>query len=160
MKHSLIRWGNTFFDRPWRLLAFQPVLYFFIWGSAIRLTIDQDPPPNFAVTIAPGFYDVWLTLGAICPLIALLSWFLIQKCSGRKRFLGMWFRLSADLGILTTLFTYHIVNVFNDAPSESRIYGRYLQGAILIFTIGLVVRDVWTLVIVERLAGRIHSGEE
>lgn len=165
MKHSLIHWGNRFFDKSWRIIAFQPVLYLILWAAAIRLGLDHDDRQLSFDAIAPtGFYGVWITMGIICPMTSLLSWFLIQKRYGRQRFIGVWLRLASDVGVLTTIVAYHAAVIMmilddNDIDDEQYIYARYLQSATILFVAMLVIRDVWSLVIIERLARTIHYGE-
>jgi hypothetical protein len=155
-----IRRVDRYFGQDgWSLVAFQPILYFFLWGAAIRLWIDADPPPNFDDIITQGFYPVWLSLGIIGPPLALLSWFLIQKCYGKWTFIGMWVRWAADVTMFIAVLTYHLTNVAK-AATESRIYSRYIVGATLVFILCLIVRDAWVIFITERLAMRIHRGEQ
>lgn len=155
-----IRRVDAYFSTDtWSLVPFQPILYFFLWGAAIRLWIDQSAPPNFDDIVVRGFYPVWLGLGVVAPPLALLSWFLIQKCSGRWSFIGMWVRWVADVQMLVAVLAYHLTNVAKVA-TETRVYSRYLTGAILVFIVTLIIRDIWVLIITERLAFRIHRGDE
>lgn len=147
--------------RRWPLVPFQPILYLFTWGAALRLWDLQIEPPAFDEVFRPGVYSLWLAMGVIGPPLALLSWVLIQKCGGRWRYVGMWTRLSADILVGTTLLTYHIVivrNVLGQPITESCIFSRYMLGASIVFTIVLTLRDVWVIICTERLAGRIHRG--
>lgn len=156
------RVGRYLQSDTWVLVPFQPILYLFMWGAAVRLWFDdQSEPPGFDV-IAPEFYHVWLALSVGSPLLTLLAWWMIQKCSGRVSFLGLWFRLAADIGMFTAVVTIHIALAYTQAPAiyeEGRIWSRYLSGAVIVFLIGLLIRDVWVLAITERLAWRIHRGD-
>ena len=159
MTWDWVKRSNTYLtSAAWPAVRFQPTLYFFIWGASIRLAINKSEPPNFDV-IAHNFYVVWLTLGIVGPTLALLAWWLIQKRAGCWRFMGMWLRLSADISVTTVMLSYHIQNVINHSPSESKIFGRYVSAAAMLFVIFLVIRDMWTLVLTERLAGKIHRNE-
>lgn len=156
-----IRRIDSYFGQDgWSLIAFQPILYLFILGAALRLWINQAEPPNFDKSIVQGFYPVWLALGVTGPLLTLLSWFLIQKCRGRATFIGLWVRLSGDIQVFTVLLTYHITVVTTFQIDEARIFSRYVVGASIMFTIALIIRDLWVLFITERLAMRIHRGME
>lgn len=150
---------NTYIlESHWVVVPFQPVLYFFIFGASIRLGTNREQPIDFDGFIAPGFYELWVFLGIIGPLITLLSWWLIQKVSGRWRFIGLWLRLSGDVQVFTIILAYHIITTAQ-ARTESTIYSRYIVGASIIFVIAMIIRDVWVLVVTERLAARIHRGE-
>ena len=139
----------------WPAVRFQPMLYLFIWGATIRLALNKSEPPRFDV-IAHDFYVVWLTLGIVGPMLELLAWWLIQKRAGRWRFMGMWLRLSADIQVATVMVSYHLVGVLDRNPSEAKIFARYMSSVAMLFVVVLVVRDIWTLVLTERMAGRIH----
>lgn len=156
-----IRRIDTYFGQDgWSLIAFQPILYFFVCGAAIRLWANtSDVPLNFDDVVVCGFYPVWIAMGALGPIQALLSWYLIQKCRGTATFIGMWVRLGADIQVFTVILTYHIQATMR-AGTESMIFSRYMVGACMLFVIGLVIRDIWVLVITERLAKRIHRGVE
>ena len=38
----------------WSLIAFQPILYLFILGAALRLWVNEGEPPNFDKSIVRG----------------------------------------------------------------------------------------------------------
>ena len=95
----VLRTNRYLLSDAWPAIRFQPILYFVLWGAAIRLALSPAVPPNFSeITTAQIFYDVWLIQGISYPLLALVAWFLIEKRSGLTRFAGMWLRLSADMG--------------------------------------------------------------
>ena len=158
MLRRLIQKGNAFFNIDWRVIPFQPVLYTFLLGASLRLTINKTTPPNFDL-IAKDFYHIWLGMGIVGPLLGLWSWFWVIKRSGLKRFIGMWLRFASDITVLTMLLSYHVVTVHTNPITESRIFARYIVGAATMFVIILIIRDIWTLVITEKLAGRIHRGD-
>lgn len=65
----------------------------------------------------------------------------------------MWFRLASDIGIFTVLLSFHLTVVLSIPPaSEARIFSRYIVAASLLFSLGLVIRDVWALMLTERVA--------
>lgn len=160
MVRRIVRRLNRYFRvSAWSLIPFQPILYFFVWGAAIRLAINDGLPPPFDDTIARGFYEVWLTLGITGPPLTLLAWWMITKCSGRCTFLGMWLRLSSDIQVGTVLLSYHLVNVADKAAGEGKIFSRYVVGAAMLFTLCLVIRDMWVLILTEVMATRIRRGD-
>lgn len=150
---GLIARGNDYFDQSWRSIWFQPVLYLFLFGAGIRLAVNQtEPPPFTQVIAADGFYELWLALLVGSPPAAAVSWWLIFTRRGRFRYAGMWLRLSADLGVFVTLLTYHLAVIAGNPATESRIFSRYVVGAVMLFTVELIVRDVWALAVVEARA--------
>ena len=159
LRRAISAW-DSFFNNSWRLIPFQPILYFFLWGAAIRLWVNQDQPPNFEDVIAHGTYGVWLFLGIVGPPLSLLSWRMIRQ-PGRIRFLGFWVRLSSDMMTFTTVLAYHIVTVLTYRnPDEARIFSRYIIGSALAFMSFLIIRDLAAIVLVERVARRIHRGDK
>lgn len=149
--------ANEFFSKSWRLMAFQPVLYFFIFGVSIRLWLNQTEPPAFKEVIASGFYGIWLFLGVASPILALISWIFIQKLRRRWSFIGMWTRLASDISVFTSLLTYHLVTL--DGRTEVMIFNRYVLASTMVFVLTLIIRDIWAIVLMERLATQIHSSE-
>lgn len=58
------------------------------------------------------------------------------------------------------LWLFHYVAVRTEwTDDKSDIYLRYLVGACLVFLVVIVVRDMWALVMTERIAGAIDRGE-
>lgn len=146
---------NQFFFKDWRIMAYQPVLYLFIFGASIRLWHNETEPPNFKEAIADHSYGLWLVLGVFGPIISLISWFMIKIPSGRSTFVGMWVRLAADIGVFTNILSYHLVTL--DGKTEEMIFSRYILGSTLLFVFLLIVRDLWTIYVMEKLAGQINS---
>ena len=136
-------------------MAYQPVLYFFVFGASIRLWHNETEPPNFKEAIADHFYGIWLSLGVFSPIIALISWFMIKIPSGRSTFVGMWVRLAADIGMFTNVLSYHLVTL--DGKTEEMIFSRYILGSTLLFVFSLIIRDLWTIYVMEKLARQIDS---
>ena len=131
---------NVYFSARWAGIRFQPILYLYLFGASVRLWLNKTEPPNFDDVIAKGFYGVWLGMGMGGPVLALLAWLLITQGSGRKRFIGMWCRMGADIIVFSTLLTFHVVSVQVNAATESRIFSRYMIGAATTFVIGLLIR--------------------
>ena len=157
---NFIRKTNVFLTvNIWRpVVLFQPILLFFMWGATVRLAVSDSPPPRFEkVSNFIWFYDMWLAMGIFYPMLALASWWMIEKCSGKVRFLGMWARLTSNIGLVTVMISFHLADVLRDKPdiSESHIFSRYIMASALCFLCLLVVRDIWTLVLAEKLAKRI-----
>jgi hypothetical protein len=155
---QFVAWGNIFFTRRWPIIAFQPILYLFLWGAFLRLAASPKVPASFAHVISDAYYQMWLGLGLVSPPLALLSWWLITHCRGLLRYRGMWFRLAADIGMFTSVLAYHLVVVLNNPVNESRMFSRYIVAACMVFMLTLIVRDMWALQLTEQVARRIHRG--
>lgn len=157
MGDRLVRFTN-YFSKPWRIMAFQPVLHFFIFGATVRLWIDQTEPPNFKERISENFYGIWLFLGVFAPILSFVAYLLIKKINRYScSFIGLWVRLAGNLGIFTVLLTYHVATTVGEIRTETMIFNRYLVGSLIFFSAVLVFRDVSTLVITEKLATQLHS---
>lgn len=160
MAWQWIKRANAYLsDQPWPPVRYQPILYLFLFGAAVRLWRNQQTPPAFDQIIADGTYNVWLGIGMGAPVLSLISWWMIVKRSGITRYIGMWARAGADLLIFIYLLSFHIVTVKTFDHNEPRIFSRYVVGATTVFVLTLIIRDVWTLVITERLARRLHRGD-
>lgn len=166
VRQRLIQLGNKYFSgRQWPLVAFQPILYFFIFGASTRLWIDPDSPVNFSYILGSEddsrqYYGIWLALGILGPIISLASWLLVTKCNRRLRFIGLWLRWAADIMVFAMFLSYHVTVAVADTisheSSEEHIFARYGQGSVLFFLACLLIRDIWTLVLTERMASQIH----
>lgn len=133
----------------WRPVFFQPVLALFMWGAALRLSVEQSAPPPFEKVVGVWFYDVWLALGLLCPAMILTAWFLIRR-GGRAIVMGMGMRLAGDIGLFTMLMSYHMTVVTLIPISETRLFSRYVVAAVMVFTLELIVRDILAMALVEQ----------
>ena len=158
-----IRWGaRAFTADPWHRVAYQPILYLFLWGAAARVWLDNDEPAIPFNVLASGVDHIWLFLSLFCPPLALLSWLLITGRVVRWRkgaLAGLWTRLGADVGEFAALLTYHVVTLRAAVMREAevQVYFRYITGATVLFVAALVVRDVWSIVAVERIAADMRA---
>lgn len=154
-------WGERLFNAgTYRRVAFAPWLYAFIWGATLRIGVtDRYPPIPFIA--GPLVERVWTILALVCPLLALAAWWLIDHSKwSRATLAGIWVRLTADIGLAAVLVTYHVSVVLNprSPPSEARIFSRYLLGAIVMFSIMLVARDIWVIRRTEKVARGMRRG--
>ena len=141
----------------WRPVFFQPVLALFMWGAALRLLVEQSAPPPFEKVVGVWFYNVWLALGLICPLLILAAWFLIRR-GERGIVMGMGLRLAGDIGLFTMLMSYHMTVVTIIPISETRLFSRYIVAAVMVFTLELIVRDILAMALVEQTWRRRGGG--
>lgn len=158
----LLHWGDRVFTHDsWHRVAYQPVLFFFLWGAAVRLCFTRESHPSqISGILSDQSETIWLGLSMICPPMALLSWWLILKARFQMAALiGLWMRLAADLGQLTALLVYHVATiqfaVMRDA--EVQVVFRYITGATCVFVFLLVVRDIWAITATERVASMLRD---
>lgn len=157
-------WGaRAFSDHGWHRVSYQPVLYLFVWGAALRVAITSDTPIPFDVVFSPYVETAWVPLGLICPPLAFLAWWLMgHKCRlPRSALAGLWLRLAADAGQFAVLQIFFIVSFAVDPHSdESHVYSAYILASAMLFMLIVLVRDVWSLVMTEKLAGVIARSEK
>lgn len=154
----LIARADEYYDRDWRIVWFQPALYLFMFGVSIRLITFPGAQLSFAnLNLPHSFYDAWLTMGLACPVMALISAFLIHA-GGRARVFGFGSRLAADIGMFTFLLSYHLAVIFTNPVTESRLVSRYVVAAAMVFMLEVILRDVWAIRINEKRTARIRRG--
>lgn len=149
LRGAVSRLVHRYQSDDWRPVFFQPVLALFMFGAALRLAVETSAPPPFEKVVGLWFYDVWLSMGLLCPPMILAAWFLIHR-GGRARVMGMGMRLAGDLGLFTMLMSYHMTVVTLIPISETRLFSRYVVAAVMVFTLELIVRDVLAMALVER----------
>lgn len=162
MLEWFLRVGHRVFSHDsWHRVPFQPVLYFFLWGATVRVFITERNAPIRFELLTVYAERTWLALGLLCPPLTLLAWWLIRRCQKHwSTLVGMWMRMIGDLGQFIVLVVYHILMVayphIIEVP-DGEIFFRYLTGSCLVFVFLLFVRDVWALVLTERVAGAIYT---
>lgn len=155
----LARWVarlDSYYDRDWRPVLFQPILALFVFAVGIRLAIWTAPPPPFAAVLGYDFYEAWLTLAIGCPLAMAAAWAMIRS-SGRAGVFGRGLRLAADIGLFTVLLSYHVVSAQTGVLTESRVFVRYVFAAVLVFVLELIVRDLWAIRLLSLRAKGLRS---
>lgn len=142
----------------WQRIAFQPMLYLCLWVSAVFVVIvDRFQPTVFSSEHSGSvFWVVWAGLSLVCPLLAMFSLWLIQSPSGARKYQGLWVRLAADVGQLTAITMYSALRF---ASGDWHIYPMGVVVAAVIFVAHLVMRDAKRILVVEKLASKIHQKE-
>jgi len=138
----------------------RPVVHFMWWGQALRLIFsdgDALGPMTVETKFGHAMVEFWLGLSLGSPLMALLAWFLATRFSGRARYFGIRLKLLADVGLFTSLLTYHLSVVLVNPATGSRIPSRYLVGAILLIVLALVLGDLREVGRIERRAKRTRQ---
>ena len=147
-------------DRTFGRVAFQPILYLVLWAAAIRLGLSDYTNIPFREVLTGWTEALWEALSIGCPPLAGVAWWMIVHRPPRAKLAGHWLRLSADIGMLVAVLTYHVATVLGQSQwrDDATIYSRYLTGSVILFLAVLVVRDVWVLVTINRLAAGIRDG--
>lgn len=152
----LIARADQYYDRDWKVVWFQPILYLFLFGAVLRLIDLPGPSLSFEkLNLLSEFYVGWLAMGLLCPSLALGSAIMIHR-GGRLRVLGFGTRLAADVGVFTFLLAYHLAVVLTNPANESRIVSRYVVAAVMLFVLELIVRDIWAIRINEKRTARLR----
>ena len=142
-------------------VPFQPILYFFLWAAAVRITFNDERIPDipFRQVLAGWAETMWDILAIGCPPLALIAWVMITHLRPRIKLCGHWLRLTADFGMVIALLTYHIATaVHYGFKDDEHIFSRYMSASCILFTFALTVRDAWILIVIDRLAAGIRDG--
>lgn len=167
LRRRFLNAGERWFGSGlWHHVAAQPLIFFFLWCAALRITFTEDfPHIRFQQVFAPWVEGVWLATGLLCPVLALVAWWLIVGSSwSRSSLFGLWVRFGADLGQFTALLTFHVAVVMTSPTmpgvTEARIYLRYALAGVMAYVAALVVRDVWAIMSTNSLARRIRDQQQ
>ena len=114
---------------------------------------------EFAIpdVLGPVMWPVWLTLGFWCPPQLLLSWWLIEKHTGKWRYRGLWLRLGADTGQLLALVAFLYSRLRTNTAvvggmTDAQIYAWIALSGCAFFILCCCGRDIHTLVVTEQVA--------
>ena len=155
--------GNKLFaHESGHYVLFQPVLYAALWVASITVAVLHNPPIPFGDAVGPYTSELWLALSIWCPIMAAISWWLIRRCAwDRAALAGLWLRLGADFGQFVALLVFYCVTMQLSMENESEVlvYSHFVVGVVLVYVAQLVMRDAWSIVATERLAGRLLEGE-
>lgn len=155
-----IRFGlRVFSPGRWHRVPFQPILYLFLWSAAVRIIFVDGEPIPFQRYLTPWADIAWNVISLTCPPLALLSWWMLTQCRfARVTLAGLWVRLAADFGQFVGLLTFHVASAFTlTERTESHIYARYAVAACMAFTLTLVLRDLWAIAVMDRLARHLDE---
>ena len=144
-------------DLPWEPWI-HPAMWLGAAGAIIFGDGDLVPPID-------GTDYVWLSFGIISPVLGFCSVWMLAYGTGASRYVAMWMRTIADLGIVLAIAFYEFEKMV--AHGNSVIFQGLGQGfvpnLVMIFAAWymsvLVWRDVKVLIAVEKLAASIHMGQ-
>lgn len=143
-------------DEDWPVIPWQPLMFTATWiGAWVLLLLgDFGNVPEETSDVSHPIGWIWLSLSLVCPPLGLWALHLVKTRRGRERYVGLWLRLSADIGQMTALSTYFVARSFS---GDFRVFPMAIVGAAAIFNGLLVFRDARSLVRTERLAEQIVS---
>lgn len=149
---------NSYFALNWARVPFQPILYtFLLLGALLIVLFDIDYP---AFVHNSRLFIQWIALSVLMPPLALLSWILIKFHPGRPRYLGFWLRAAADVGQIASVSAFIAVVSQQIDPIASEIYAAQIFSAVWWFLLVLVIRDIWKIVLTERVATAIEQRKD
>lgn len=144
---------------PWPMVKYQPILFTFMWVAMWHIVLPGGG--NGAIdTLGITPWIIWLITGFTCPPLLLLSWYLIERCSGTWRYRGLWWRLAADIGefgVLTAFLWARIA--FVNPVTDAQVFGWIAISSMAFFLFRMVVRDVFILHAVRKLAAENRAKE-
>jgi len=160
-----IRWGARIFpNSAWHTVPFAPILYLFLWGAVLRIVWDDSVPAPFEQTLTRPAETAWITLGLVSPVAALAAWWLIMRSTWKRSSLvGLWLRLAANVGMVTAVTSFHIADGLRSwrmGEDAADFYSRYIAAGVMVFLFLALLRDVWALVLTDRLAKQLEREGE
>ena len=157
--NRFIRFGERVFLRRPALVAYEPIMYLFLWGAALRIVFTDDLATIPFREVLPLWAEAaWSITSLVSPILAFLAYWLMFKSTAHGSSLaGLWIRLTADTGQFIALITFHLATASNDRLNESLLYGRYISAGTILFIFCTIVRDVWSLTLTHKLAGVLHE---
>lgn len=143
-------------DTTLRRIAYQPMLFVAIWIAAvIRFTLGTIGHVPFIENDGLGKgAELGLALALICPPLKLAATAMARSPCPRSQYCALWLGFIADIGVAVALTDYMIVCI-------SASLSLAIVAASALFVYSLVVRDIYTMRAVERLARKLlHNGAE
>lgn len=135
-------------DLPW-----EPWLHAGVW-IAVAVTLVQQEwllyPPGDAADW------VWLLFGLLSPPLGFASVWMLEFHRGRVRYIAIWMRMVADIGLSVALISYLINRAFSGQLGAIGITGDIILATAAWFNMTLVSRDIRFIVATEKLAALIY----
>lgn len=131
------------------VVNFRPVLHLFIFGVALRLVFSDYEPMPLNMFFGPGALEMWAVMALAAPVVGLLGVIVGSSGVPRCRYVALWMRLLADVGLFTVLFSYHVGGVLHHDLTDSWMVSKYVDAAVVLYALLLVIVDVLILVDIE-----------
>jgi len=152
------------FDVPWRIIPAEPVLFLFLWIGAIHvLATPNNERLGFDVAgFGRSTYYAWNALMLIGPVMVGAAKLLLRYRRGRYLVWGYWLRLGGDLAVFAALAAYLLTRVIVLGPhmGDSPLFSMITFTGIEVLVGAFVVRDVGSLVMLERVTSHIHARKQ
>jgi hypothetical protein len=150
----LFGWADGFTD-TWGALPAEPILYFFMLTGLLQIMVFPRSSTG-GVTDGGWISGLWKVSGVVSPLLCLVAWYLINKCRGQQRLVGLWVRFAGDFGQATALGTFLLIRLTNSPiDDDAHVYLMHIDVGVLTFVLMLVLRDIWILLRVEESAAHL-----
>lgn len=134
----------------WRLLPAQPLMYLFLFGATIW-GLFTDRPHDLLYLDSLGLYVSWSICGIFSPLLFGVASYLVLRTDLHNRWLrfGLYWRLAADVGMFTYLAIICLAELIPAYGDHELVHTALMLFAVTFVGLELV-RDVWTIIKVER----------
>lgn len=159
-------WLARQFSTDWTPLRFQPILFLSCWiGTWLAWLVETSDAgarlsDGFAAALGPWGWPAWLALSLSTPIMLVAAYACVYAGSGYTRYMGFWLRLGADAGQLAAVVAFLVT--FADqrgVTNDYRVYFVTLSIGIVAFLLVMVIRDVWQLLLAERIASELRAVE-
>lgn len=158
--------------RFWKMLMFPPSdTSYFLGRFKLKTELPWEPWIHAAVwtsvlvTLVIGELNlyppagnedwVWLTFGLISSPIGFFSQWALKYAGGHGRYIALWTRMLADVGLAVTILAYLISQW---AGEDIRVH--ITSSVILIFSawfvLTIVVRDIRFIILTEKISNHIY----
>jgi hypothetical protein len=143
-------------DLPW-----EPWMHCAVWVSMFMVLIHGDrgvAPPDELIEWS------WIIGGLIFPPLGFSSVWVLAHKTGRLRYIAIWVRTVADVGLALSLFLYQLsrLEVQGFEPlgwGEDGLVPNVVMNFSIWFLMVLGIRDVKLLIATEKLASKIRAGD-
>ena len=133
--------------------------FLFLWlGTWHVLWTDNYPPIELSQVIGPWAFGGWIGLSLVSPPLLCAAYLAVHSRNGYAKYVGLWLRLAADFGqaVAVAVFLAAWIVQRGAGVNDYRLYLFFIAASVQAFLVVMVVRDVWQLVVVERLATRLE----
>lgn len=137
-------------------LQWQPYLFVSVFIGALLTLVTGSPdvyPPGSSID---GLDWFWV-IGALfsCPVAFGASWLMKHK-SGMIRYISLWLRLAASIGVITSIVAYQAQRI---SSGQGHPFEDVILLASVVYMSVLVVRDVQFLTLTEQVATLLRKRE-
>lgn len=164
VRSAVSAWFIRQFSTDWTPLRFQPILFLAAWGGTWGVFLADFPEKDeLAVGLTESLgewgWHGWLALSFTAPVMLMLAYSFVYLGSGYLRYFGFWFRLGADCAQLAAISAFLMAqgSWYRGVDNDYRVYFLSLCIAVLAFLVIMVIRDVWQLMLTERIASRLRD---